>query len=255
MTPVKGSGLGRRGGVCRRATGGTEQASILCTVSRYRPNSRDVSRMLTPSTITARRTRRYTSTLYIPGAIHRLDFEPMNDGGRYSIQSPKVSNLSAHVVQFTSADYIVLRAVQDCPSAAAAEFCTVSVLWVLDGRPREIAAAAPSFHLESVLPEEQASSALTIWLKAPMSTIQSWRDATGLCDGVTLGWSASQCLVKIGRHDAGGKGDRLGGRGRIATLLKGSQRVMAGWPSRRYRLPNIRCCRPLAVRSRGRRRR
>ncbi len=158
--------------------------------------------MFMPSTITALRTRRYDSIWYIPGAIHRLDFEPMNDGGRYSIQSPKVSNLSAHVVQFTSADYIVLRAVQDCPSAAA-EFCTVSVLWVLDGRPREIAAAAPSFHLDSVLPEEQASSALTIWLKAPMSTIQSWRGATGLCDGVSLGWSASRCLVMIGRHGAG----------------------------------------------------
>ena len=103
---------------------------------------------------------------------------------------------------------------QDCPSAAA-EFCTDSVLWVLDGHPREIAAAAPLFHLDSVLPEEQASSALAIWLKAPMSTIQSWRDATGLCDGVSLGWSASRCLVMMGRHDAGGKGDRLGGRGRI----------------------------------------
>ena len=97
---------------------------------------------------------------------------------------------------------LVLGAMQDCPSAAA-EFCTVSVLWVLDGRPREIAAAAPSFHLDSVLPEEQASSALTIWLKAPMSTIQSWRGATGLCDGVSLGWSASRCLVMIGRHGAG----------------------------------------------------
>ena len=117
--------------------------------------------------------------------------------------------------------------------------------------PREIAAAAPSFHLDSVLPEEQASSTLAIWLKAPMSTIQSGCDATGLCDGVTLGWSASRCLVMIGRHDAGGEGDRLGGRGRIARLLKGSQRVMAGWPARRCRLPNIRCCRPLAVRSHG----
>ena len=149
---------------------------------------------------------------------------------------------------------LVLGAMQNCPSAAA-EFCTVAVLWVLDVRPREIAAAAPSFHQDSVLPEEQASSALAIWLKAPMSSIQSWRDATGLCDGVTLGWSASRCLAMIGRHDAGGEGDRLGGRGRIARLLKGSQRVMADWPARRCRLPNIRCCHPLAVRSRGRCRR
>ena len=43
----------------------------------------------TPSTITARRTRRYTSTLYIPGTIHRLDFESMNDGGRYIFQPPQ----------------------------------------------------------------------------------------------------------------------------------------------------------------------
>ena len=78
---------------------------ILRTVSRCNPNTRAASRMLIPSTITARRTGRYTSTLYIPGTIHRLDFEPMNDGGRYSIQPPNVSNLPAHVVHFTSADY------------------------------------------------------------------------------------------------------------------------------------------------------
>ena len=63
------------------------------TVSRYRPNSRDASRMIIPSTITARRTRRYTSTLYIHPTTHKHDFEPMNGGGRYSIQSPIVSNL------------------------------------------------------------------------------------------------------------------------------------------------------------------
>ena len=33
--------------------------------------------MLIPSTITARRTRRYTSTLNIHGTIHRLHFKPM----------------------------------------------------------------------------------------------------------------------------------------------------------------------------------
>ena len=75
------------------------------TVSRCNPNTRAASRMLLPSTITARRTRRYTSTLYIPGTIHRLDFEPINDGGRYSVQSPNVSNLSARVAHFNSADY------------------------------------------------------------------------------------------------------------------------------------------------------
>ena len=49
--------------------------------------------MLIPSTITARRTRRYTSTLYIRRTIHGFGYNPMNDGGRYSIQSPFVSNL------------------------------------------------------------------------------------------------------------------------------------------------------------------
>ena len=49
--------------------------------------------MLIPSTITALRTRRYTPTLYIHHTIHGFGYNPMNDGGRYSIQSPFVSNL------------------------------------------------------------------------------------------------------------------------------------------------------------------
>ena len=61
--------------------------------------------MLLPSTITARRTPRYTSTLYIHCTIHRLSFQPMNGGRRYSIQSPIVSNSSAHVAHFNSAFY------------------------------------------------------------------------------------------------------------------------------------------------------
>ena len=61
--------------------------------------------MLIPSTITALRTRRYTSTLYIHHTIHGFGYNPMNDAGRYSIQSPFVSNLPARVVHFTSADY------------------------------------------------------------------------------------------------------------------------------------------------------
>ena len=69
-------------------------------------NTRDASRMLMPSTITARRTRRYTSTWYIRRTIHRLNFKPMDDGRQYSIQSPIVSNSSAHVDHFDSADYI-----------------------------------------------------------------------------------------------------------------------------------------------------
>ena len=61
--------------------------------------------MLMPSTITALRTRRYDSTWYIPGAIHEVENDPMDGGRRYDIQPPFVSDLSAHVVQFNSADY------------------------------------------------------------------------------------------------------------------------------------------------------
>ena len=92
MTPVKGSSLGRRGGICLRYPGGTEYASILRTVSRCRPNVRAASRMLIPSTITALLTRRYTSTLYIRRTIHGVGYNPMNDGRRYSIWSPILSN-------------------------------------------------------------------------------------------------------------------------------------------------------------------
>ena len=49
MTPVKGSSLGLLGGDCRRYPGGTENASILRTVSRCSPNIREASRMLIPS--------------------------------------------------------------------------------------------------------------------------------------------------------------------------------------------------------------
>ena len=62
------------------------------TVSRCRPNVRAASRMLIPSTITALRTRRYTSTLYIHLTSHGVGYNPMNDGRRYSIWSPILSN-------------------------------------------------------------------------------------------------------------------------------------------------------------------
>ena len=44
--------------------------------------------MLIPSTITARRTRRYTSTLHIRRTTRRLDFKPMDDGGRFDLRQP-----------------------------------------------------------------------------------------------------------------------------------------------------------------------
>ena len=61
-------------------------------MSRCRPNARDASLMLIPSTITARRTRRYTSTLYIHRTTHRLNFQPMDGGGGYVLQPPNVSD-------------------------------------------------------------------------------------------------------------------------------------------------------------------
>ena len=54
------------------------------TVSRCRPNSLETSRMLLPSTITARRIRRYTSTRYIRRTIRRVDFNPY--GWRRAVQ-------------------------------------------------------------------------------------------------------------------------------------------------------------------------
>ena len=47
--------------------------------------------MLIPSTITARRTRRYTSAWYIHRTIHKLSLEPMDGGGRYTFQPPQIS--------------------------------------------------------------------------------------------------------------------------------------------------------------------
>ena len=45
--------------------------------------------MLIPSTITARRTHRYTSTWYIHPTTHKHDFEPMDGRGRYIFQPPQ----------------------------------------------------------------------------------------------------------------------------------------------------------------------
>ena len=50
----------------------------------------EASRMLLSSTITARRTLRYTSTLYIHRTIHGVGYNPVNDGRRYTTRSPIV---------------------------------------------------------------------------------------------------------------------------------------------------------------------
>ncbi len=54
--------------------------------------------MLIPSTITARRIRRYTSTLYIHGTIRRVGYYPMDDGKRHSLQPPNVLMSSESVL-------------------------------------------------------------------------------------------------------------------------------------------------------------
>ena len=84
--------------------------------------------MLIPSTITARRIRRCISTLYIHRTIHWLDFKPMDDGRRYGIQSPNVSNSSAHVAHFNSAFYIPDFGLRLCPT----EGCIADPVWRCD---------------------------------------------------------------------------------------------------------------------------
>ena len=51
------------------------------------------SRTVIPSARQARRTRRYTSTLYIHSTIRKVEYNPIDGGGRYRIQLPFVSNL------------------------------------------------------------------------------------------------------------------------------------------------------------------
>ena len=76
------------------------------TVSRCNPNTRETSRMLIPSTITARRTRRYTSTWYIHPTTHKHDFEPMDGSRTVHFSTATMSgSQSVQVVHFTSAFY------------------------------------------------------------------------------------------------------------------------------------------------------
>ena len=65
--------------------------------------------MLLPSTITARRTRRYTSTLYIHRTIHGVGYNPY--GWRQTVQftTAVCQRLPARTGQFTSAVYMERR--------------------------------------------------------------------------------------------------------------------------------------------------
>ena len=58
------------------------------TVSRCRPNTRAASRVLIPSTMQARRTRAYNSTLYILYSFHRVASNSMEGGGWYDFAAP-----------------------------------------------------------------------------------------------------------------------------------------------------------------------
>ena len=84
--------------------------------------------MLIPCTITALRTRRCVSTLYHHHTAHRLDFEPMDGGGRPSFQSPKVSDLPAHVFHFSAAAY-TRRRVRSLPSKINAGHTDTESSW------------------------------------------------------------------------------------------------------------------------------
>ena len=101
MTPVKGSGLGRSGGFCRRYPGGTKKTGILRTAFRYNPNTWEVSQVLIPSTLTARRTRRTrTPGTSIPPTIGSTSNLWIAEGGpvfkrrKSAICSPSWYNLT-----------------------------------------------------------------------------------------------------------------------------------------------------------------
>ena len=47
----------------------------------------------------ALRTRRYDSTWYIPGTIHKVENDPMEGGRRYSIQSPILSSSAVTIAK------------------------------------------------------------------------------------------------------------------------------------------------------------
>ena len=92
-------------------------------MSRCSPNVRAASRMFIPSTITARRTRGYTATLYIHRTTHKLDFKPMNGGRRSGLQPPNVSDLPTRTVHFSMVRKAVIRHKIKSPRRVGEGFC------------------------------------------------------------------------------------------------------------------------------------
>ena len=75
------------------------------TVSRCRPNTREASLMLMPSTMHALRTRRYSSTRYIHHTFHGVGLSSMEGGVGSSFQPPSTGDRAAHQVYYCSAVY------------------------------------------------------------------------------------------------------------------------------------------------------
>ena len=88
------------------------------TVSRCSPNFLETSRMLLPSTITARRTRRYTSTLYIHRTIHG-SAEAYEWRRTVQFATAVCQRLPARTGQFTSAAYTKQGRHNLCEAAVA----------------------------------------------------------------------------------------------------------------------------------------
>ena len=123
MIAVNGSSFGRRGGALLRYPGGAENDSILRTVLRSTPNTRDASWTLILSTRHARRTRAYKSTRRLVDA-HPLDTTRPPD--------PRVQIHSIHPPAFQSEQpgpKAIRRSLfgppqPDGPAASVGDYCS-----------------------------------------------------------------------------------------------------------------------------------
>ena len=89
----------------RRYPGGSKFLSILRIVSRCISNTLDSSRMLIPFTMHARRTRAYSSTLYILHTFQHVSQNMLEVCGWSSFQAPNSALFPASPVRFYSAVY------------------------------------------------------------------------------------------------------------------------------------------------------